>query len=202
MLKHTSGNSCHTIMKVIYFVFLLSSLVTSLTNGECLNDEDFRADYRPKTSCLWVRYEESRRQLYCADVVVSEACPQACGVCCEDDESYEFTDGSGKLKNCNWIGKATDRPTKWCNRERENKLVKEACHLTCDVCQSIVQTIDKPSPEPSGDEHTKAPIDKPSPEPSGDVHTKAPKTFSKKGSKSGKFKTKKGKKDSKSKKGE
>jgi len=175
MLKHTSGNSCHTIMKVIYFVFLLSSLVTSLTNGECLNDEDFRADYRPKTSCLWVRYEESRRQLYCADVVVSEACPQACGVCCEDDESYEFTKGKGKLKNCNWIGKATDRPTKWCNRERENKLVKEACPSTCDVCQSFSH-----------------------PEPSGDVHTKAPKTFRKRVLN----KIKKGKKDSKSKKGE
>ena len=29
---------------------------------------------------------------------------------------------------------------------RENKLVKEACPSTCDVCQDVIQTIDTPPP--------------------------------------------------------
>ena len=76
--------------------------------SECLNDPTFQqsspVDSGDLKHCKEIRNKEERRQSLCPIQTVNEACPQACGTCCEDDVDFTF-----KIKNkeknvgCDWI---------------------------------------------------------------------------------------------------
>ena len=71
------------------------------TNINCINDHDWTLDGKPLVTCRWIRNKESRRQEYCPQASIKEACPQSCGICCANELQYNFDVNGvaeGKLK--------------------------------------------------------------------------------------------------------
>jgi len=76
----------------------------------CVNNRDYRFGGNMKQSCSWIRNNEDQRQEYCSLYAdVGAACPQACGLCCEDDLEYRFQTEKGGLKSCAWLAESSGR---------------------------------------------------------------------------------------------
>ena len=74
---------------------------------------------------------------------VEDACPQACGVCCENDVDYSF-DVNAVSRDCAWVSSTIDLQTTYCGTFENGKMVPDACP---DRCLSTV--IPAPAPTPS-----------------------------------------------------
>jgi len=97
----------------------------------CKNDRKFKYKNVNGQTCVWVGEKENRRQEKCLkESAVRKACQMTCGICCEDDESYEFKDKNGFVKNCDWIGKKASRLSKYCIK----KNISSNCPVVCDSC--------------------------------------------------------------------
>ncbi len=98
---------------------------------QCLNDNDFREAGKPKVTCQYIRKNERRRQEKCKLTDVRASCPQACGLCCEDEKSFKFKtrDGSDDYKDrksCWWLSKKKKRQDLYCGTYNSGRMVKDA----------------------------------------------------------------------------
>ena len=111
----------------------LKSVIPSSVN--CLNDHSFLYN-GTVTTCQWVRWKEGRRQHLCRVQSIRDHCPQSCGLCCEDDDTYKFRDKSSMMRNCSWI--ATTSELQYCNQFKNSRMIRDACPFTCDFYKSEV----------------------------------------------------------------
>lgn len=129
---------------------------TGGTAPQCHDDMSFRFQGNPDRSCNWVAMKPAKR---CGksdindEKTVKEACPVTCDACddddsstpsptaaptsppCEDDTSFHFQGNPDK--SCNWVAM---KPAKRCDKSDVNdeKTVKEACPVSCGLCDLIV----------------------------------------------------------------
>jgi len=111
--------------------------------SSCVNDSDWNWLDSPKVTCKWIRNDEDRRQKFCPRPGVVDACPQACGVCCENDLAYAFT-VNGVSRDCAWIS-TTALQSAHCGTRQNGRMIRDACPVACDRCQNNVT----PAPSPS-----------------------------------------------------
>mmetsp|Transcript_22282 Transcript_22282/g.27315 ORF Transcript_22282/g.27315 Transcript_22282/m.27315 type:complete len:134 (+) Transcript_22282:1147-1548(+) len=100
----------------------------------CQNNNEWYWFGAPKVTCRWIRNKELRRNDFCnRNEVVKEECPQSCGVCCEDDDTYSISK-SDSGKNCEWIGLLPSRIERLCSEFKNGRRVDDACPKTCGMC--------------------------------------------------------------------
>lgn len=118
---------------------------------KCQNDDSFMLNGNARMTCRYIRKEEERRQHYCLRPEVRESCPQTCGICCQDDEDYSFTNHhNNQVATCEFISKKPEiRSIKWCDRHKEGRMVQDACPQACDFCQELVPLLPVPSSSPT-----------------------------------------------------
>lgn len=170
-------------------LIILSALSASWAET-CLNDKSFRKVINRgdgtewARSCSWIRFKEVRRVKHCGnDPDVAANCPQACGMCCDNDDSYMFFNDARNLVECEWITKnvkkAQARIAKYCPRidNFENDVnIRDACPKACGFCFDAVTASPTVSAFPSISSHptiSPAPTGIPSPTPTN-VPTKTP----------------------------
>lgn len=151
--------------------------VHSVAANTCVNDADFeiasplKRDNGAMLSCKKIRNKENRRSLLCTNPLVSEKCPQSCGLCCDDDEDYKFT-----LKNkvldvkCDWLAKNPskkhDRVNRYCNTPlyfSNGSTVRDACPKACEFC--FTEILPVPTSSPTSSSPTISPSQSPSSQP-------------------------------------
>ena len=163
---------------------LALALIQGSASAACVNDPTFEwpsiADGNKKKTCKQIRIKESRRTTMCLISEVATACPQSCGVCCEDDSTFEFPlrNNPDKIQNCTWIlrnkneDKTEKRIDRYCTKgengtkplyTHNNRTIRDACPKSCNFCFTTV------TPEP-----TSGPTTGPTPAPTGSAPTPAP----------------------------
>jgi hypothetical protein len=102
----------------------------------CTNDDDWQFFEFPEVTCKWIRNKEVRREKFCKKgAVVTRACPQSCGHCCEDNPNYKFRDAKIERDvTCNYISQKKFRKTKYCGLYKSDSMVRDACPDACDAC--------------------------------------------------------------------
>jgi hypothetical protein len=166
-------------------VALLMSLLPGVVTSVCDNDPTFEYPSTvdpgsPPKNCKQIRNKEERRLSMCMIKAVNDACPQSCGVCCEDDGDYEFKlKGNQNIVDCAWITKneknLDKRIEKYCETPLHNyndRTVRDACPVSCDYCKTLITA--SPTSSPTGltgsptvsKSPTKSPTKEPSVKPS------------------------------------
>merc|ERR1740139_1619056 len=110
-----------------------------------------RLSEKPRT-CQWIRHTYDRRSQYCQLNEVREACPIACGECCEDISGYSFY-VEGISTSCDMLSDvgASDYCEKWSN----GRMIRNGCPKSCDFCPATISNApsvvesDEPSSKPS-----------------------------------------------------
>ena len=115
-----------------------------IASSTCENDSNWNFADSPKVTCKWIRNKEKRRQKFCPKPGIEDACPQACGVCCENDVAYRF-DVNEVPRDCDWVSSPINRQTTYCDTFQNDKMVRDACPVACNRCLSTVT----PAPTPS-----------------------------------------------------
>ena len=109
---------------------------------KCINENGYRYRGDNVKSCSWIRRKEGRRKRLCSRrFEVRTNCPQTCGVCCENDDSFIFpTEKNGKKKviTCQWIQKWQVRQAVWCKRRYDGMSIREICPKSCKKCKRFV----------------------------------------------------------------
>lgn len=120
---------------------------TSSPVAVCSNDDDWNFFNNEDITCKWIRNTEARRQEYCAKgSVVTDNCPQSCGLCCADHSGYQFRDFEREKDiTCDYISKSNLRKSRYCDLWREETMVRDVCPVACDNCFSAVG----PTPSPT-----------------------------------------------------
>ena len=90
------------------FVSKAATVTLALLPGAlsaCLNDQTYKYPGSVSRPCSNIRIKESRRQKLCLLDEVREACPQTCGLCCDDDPDFMFPleKVKGAERPCEWI---------------------------------------------------------------------------------------------------
>ena len=163
--------------KILALAFtLVPAIVATSTTQSCVNSDSFRYFYVDmERSCKNIRINNARREDLCTEAVVSQNCPQACGICCENIEGFTFTRTNGLTGDCAWIAQKEQRKERYCEdteKTFDGRTVRDGCPVACDFCQTkvAVATI-SPAPTitlsaaPSGAPST-APTGKPTTAPS------------------------------------
>jgi len=128
----------------------------------CLNSDDYRYAGQNKSggtvlrSCSNIRIKETRRQKLCLLSEVRTACPQTCGLCCEDDATFSFPmKKEAKTQKCTWLTKnnAAVRKAEYCGIDDSvgDTTIRNECPKSCDFCQNLVPlTTAAPVKSPTG----------------------------------------------------
>ena len=128
----------------------------------CLNSDDYRYAGQNKSggtvlrSCSNIRIKETRRQKLCLLSEVRTACPQSCGLCCEDDATFSFPlKKEAKTQKCTWLTKnnAAVRKAEYCGIDDSvgDTTIRNECPKSCDFCQNLVPlTTAAPVKSPTG----------------------------------------------------
>jgi hypothetical protein len=106
----------------------------------CQNDDDWQFFNFPEVTCKWIRNKKKRREKFCSKgPVVTQACPQACGHCCEDSPNFVFRDNSiSKDVTCDYISQKKFRQTKYCDLWRSENMVRDICPNACKACYNKI----------------------------------------------------------------
>ena len=140
-------------------------ILPDLVWSACQNDPTFKypssTDLNKLKNCKQIRNNELRRQNMCKIQAVNLACPQSCGVCCDNDQTYEFKlKKSSKMVNCYWLFKNDKKKAKrvanYCTKDNDagklhdykGRSVRDACAETCGICKSEITAAPTPSPTP------------------------------------------------------
>lgn len=99
----TLSNKPHSLTPSSYLRGKSVSVVISNKQEVCLNNPNFHLPWQTDQNCRWIRWKEDRRLLYCQSEVVRENCPQACGLCCDDDPAFSFKTANVGDVTCEWI---------------------------------------------------------------------------------------------------
>ncbi len=110
----------------ISLLWLMKHTITANAQSGCLNDNDFHMAGKPKLTCQYIRKDEGRRQEKCKLADVRAACPQACGLCCEDEKTFMFKSYDDKDRNCWWLSKKERRKNLYCGTYNSGRMVKDA----------------------------------------------------------------------------
>ena len=105
------------------------------TVSNCVDQETFK--HKEKFTCDEIRKDEFKRGNFCKNQDVRNACPITCGLCCADDDSYEFTSSSGKNYTCANLDNSVTE-LKFCETSHDGKMVKNACRSSCNNCMSRI----------------------------------------------------------------
>ncbi len=136
------------MMKIL---FILLAILPAKAIATCENDDTFRYLFEGKErKCTNIRLDEERRQLLCKMDKVREACPQTCGLCCENMDGYSFRRKNGMTGTCDWLTSvnAKQRKARYCGRYYSNgRNVRDGCPVACNFCQDRVDS--PPSAAPS-----------------------------------------------------
>jgi len=128
----------------------------------CLNSDDYRYAGQNNSggtvlrSCSNIRIKETRRQKLCLLSEVRAACPQSCGLCCEDDATFSFPlKKEAKSQKCTWLTKnnAAIRKAQYCgmNENVGDTTIRNKCPKSCDFCPILVPlTTAAPVKSPTG----------------------------------------------------
>jgi len=79
---------------------------------------------------------------------VKNYCPQACGLCCEDNAAYSFDTRYVSGADCAWIALRKVRK-KWCDQYLNKQMVRNMCPMACDFCKNPVTLAPTSSPSSS-----------------------------------------------------
>lgn len=101
----------------------------------CNNDRKFKYDNVKGQTCAWVG-ENGRQEKCLKEAEVRRACQMTCGICCEDDKTYEFKEKKGFVKKCDWITKKTSRKS-YCSKLN----IRSNCPVACDACKEKFKCI-------------------------------------------------------------
>mmetsp|Transcript_5628 Transcript_5628/g.8345 ORF Transcript_5628/g.8345 Transcript_5628/m.8345 type:complete len:339 (-) Transcript_5628:147-1163(-) len=101
--------------------------------SDCSNDPEYNLFGNSAMNCKWIGQDEFRRNAYCQNEETRQACPQICGLCCEDKGGYEFTTNTGLTKTCEWLNRLARRE-KYCGDTIDGVLVSDACPIGCGEC--------------------------------------------------------------------
>lgn len=115
----------------------------------CVNNATFTFMENPKMSCRWIRWKEIRRTVLCKNADVRSNCPQTCGLCCEDDPTYNFRLPSFQSFNCASIASESDGAENVCNIFSNGRMIRDGCPFICNFCQVYVPLQVLPSSLPS-----------------------------------------------------
>ena len=127
--------------KMIQFLYLFISFSviqgSQAPEGNCINKKDFEFKNH---SCVSIRKDEKKRQSMCQRQKVRKACPQSCGLCCENDPDYVFKTphGEPKEKDCTWIESRKTRAMTHCDNYKNGRMIKDACPKACNFCKTKV----------------------------------------------------------------
>ena len=151
-------------MVAIRNLALALAILPDLAWSACQNDDTFEypsaTDLNAMKNCKQIRNNELRRHNMCKIQAVNLACPQSCGVCCDNDNTWEFKlKNSKKMVNCYWLfkndKKKDARVARYCTKTAEHPLfnyngrtVRDACPETCGICKSEITAAPTPSPTP------------------------------------------------------
>ena len=122
----------------IYAALLVfpSSIITA---SLCINDRNYRFGGDVKQSCIWIRNNEEKRQELCSlHADVREACPQACGICCENDSEYTFQIEDEEVRTCEWLARKQKLQKNYCGTYSSGSMVRNACPESCGLCKTEV----------------------------------------------------------------
>lgn len=121
----------------------------------CENSETFTKEVDGVLRyCKWFRFKEFRRQEFCTEQKVRDNCPQACGLCCEDDPDYTFalSQQTNTIVDCAWITKNPSRISvrrkNYCDPSVSygGRTIRDACPLSCNFCFSEITHFPTMSP--------------------------------------------------------
>ena len=151
-------------MVAIRNLALALAILPDLVWSACQNDDTFEypsaTDLNAMKNCKQIRNNELRRQNMCTIQAVNLACPQSCGVCCDNDDAWQFKlKKSSTMVNCYWLfkndKKKDARVARYCTKTAEHSLfnyngrtVRDACPETCGLCKSEITAAPTPSPTP------------------------------------------------------
>ncbi len=130
-------------MKSVWLYIFLPSFIYRADSSPCLNNSTY-THLGTKETCNWIRWSEVRRQDLCQLSGVRSNCPQSCGLCCENDPSFQFSDSFSVKRNCSWI--ETSNKFQYCEKRRNATAVKFRCPLACSICHEEVRLIMGPPP--------------------------------------------------------
>ena len=93
--------------------------------------------------CRWLTKnqmnQEARRNKYCPNMEIREACKKTCENCaCRDDLNFMFPIDNGLVQDCSWLlrqpSRIDARRKNYCNKTVSGRLVYDACRIGCGVC--------------------------------------------------------------------
>jgi len=100
----------------------------------CRDNPAFRRNNVEKKSCDWIGSTEDRRSMNCSIQNVVDNCPQACRVCCGDDEDFRLETDRGVALQCKWLSRKVIRRQRYCERKQNGALVTNKCGESCGRC--------------------------------------------------------------------
>ena len=111
------------------------------SESTCANDPNFRITYKGKErTCQHIRLKEKYRDTLCRVQRIKKACPQTCGLCCEDDVDFTFRDVKKKERNCDWLSKGNkDRRNEYCDLKAPLVKIRNSCPVACNYCAKPVE---------------------------------------------------------------
>ena len=116
-------------MKTLWLLSLLY-LKHVTCSSNCVNNDSYVNAHNPQATCRWIRWKENRRKEYCKEQEVHDNCPLTCGVCCEDDPSYEF--------DCDSIKTEHDLST-YCDGDWfKGRAIRDGCPKSCGFCKTFI----------------------------------------------------------------
>ena len=141
-------------MKLELVLIIVASLFAkSVQEGQqCMNDLNFIIQHQGTKSMVSLTCKQIRNQVegnrieLCKKDDVRKSCPQACGLCCEDDSTYKFqTNHDPADKNCAWLSDKQIRPVTHCEEKNSSgQSVSDGCPSTCKVCKPYVDNTEIP----------------------------------------------------------
>ncbi len=141
----TKGMKMRRIVALIIMGSGLLDLI--LAHEHCSNNPKYL--YEDVTSmksynCRRIRRNEKRRVTLCLEDEVRENCPQTCGICCENQPLYKFETNYDPDKDCDWLARREIRKSLYCGNFSNKRRVKEACPVSCGICQTYVDNVNIP----------------------------------------------------------
>ena len=118
-----------------------SASPSSNPTQSCRDNPSFRRNSVEKKSCNWIGQTNDRRSNNCSIQSVIDNCPQACRLCCDDDEDFRLKVKGGELKQCQWISQKEERQKKYCGKivgknaaNNAGALITNKCGESCGRC--------------------------------------------------------------------
>ena len=100
-------------------------------------------------SCDWIGATEDRRSKNCSIQNVIDNCPQACRLCCDDDEDFRLEIKGGDFIQCEWISQKEARQKRYCGKKVGKKAAENAGALITNKCGESCGRCAAPSSMPS-----------------------------------------------------